>query len=807
LCEPQRKLLPRVARFQVFTLTASKRNPYAQGLEIMDSTSFHDLKLSSIRRRRADARSSKNFFAVLTTICAVLLISSTALHASPFGSVKVIVHDPQHRPVQGAEIVVQSRTSSLKQTGKTSDEGIGTVMKLPVGEYDVSVISPGFATNVQSVTVTSDNVQEMHFALAVASHQESVEVTAEPATVNPSSSTPETVVSRAEIAQTPGADRTNSMAMITNFVPGSAVVHDQLHVRGGHQVTWEIDGVPVPNTNIATNIGPQFDPKDIDYMEVQRGSFSAESGDRTYGNFNVITRTGFERSRQGELIASYGNLNTTDNQLSFGDHNDRSAYYLSLSGNRTDHGLETPTTDNLHNQSWGGGAFTSLILNATPNDQLRFVGAARTDRFQVPNAPDQQAAGIADREREQDVFGNFSWVHTFSPSVLLTVAPSFHFNRAAYEGLGAPDQRIVTTDNRASSYAGGEVTLAVVKGRHNARFGMYGFAQHDNTLIALTGTSVDGTTDPATLTPVNVPPTRRIAGAALNAFWVEDQYKVASWLTVNAGIRFTHFDGLVTENVGSPRVGAAIQIPRLNWIVRGAYSRYYQAPPLDTISDTILQATDPAAGFLPLQGERDEQHEIGLTIPVQKWTVDMNYFRTGAHNFFDHDAIGNSNLFFPLTIEAVRIVGYEATIKSPKLFNTVDMHLAYSHQTVEGSGVVTGGFTEFAPPPDGFFYLDHDQRHTLSTGFMTTLPWKAWLSGNLSFGSGFLDGDGPGHLPAYGTVDFALGRSFGENWSAKLTATNLTNRRYFIDLSNSFGGSHVSDPRMVAVQVRYRFHY
>jgi hypothetical protein len=177
-------------------------------------------------------------------------------------------------------------------------------------------------------------------------------------------------------------------------------------VRGGHQVTWEIDGVPVPNTNIATNVGPQFDPKDIDYMEVQRGSFSAESGDRTFGVFNVVTRTGFERAHEGELVASYGSLNSTDDQLSFGDHNDRSAYYVSLSGNRTDHGLETPTTANLHNQSGGGGVFTSLILNASPTDQLRFVGSARSDFYQVPNDADLQAAGVRDRERELDIFGS-----------------------------------------------------------------------------------------------------------------------------------------------------------------------------------------------------------------------------------------------------------------------------------------------------------------------------------------------------------------------------------------------------------------
>jgi outer membrane receptor protein involved in Fe transport len=225
------------------------------------------------------------------------------------------------------------------------------------------------------------------------------------------------------------------------------------------------------------------------------------------------------------------------------------------------------------------------------------------------------------------------------------------------------------------------------------------------------------------------------------------------------------------------------------------------------VSPGILTAVDPALAFLPLKGERDEQHEIGLTIPYRGWTLDFNQFRTGAHNFFDHDAIGNSNLFFPLTIEAARIVGFEASARSPRLFKDVNLHVAYSHQTIQGSGAVTGGLTDFTPPADAPFFLDHDQRDTLSTGFTSTLPQKIWLSGNVTFGSGFLNGDGPAHLPAYATLDLAVGRNFGENWSAKLTATNITDKRYFIDLSNTFGGSHVSDPRMVAVQVKYRFHY
>jgi hypothetical protein len=98
------------------------------------------------------------------------------------------------------------------------------------------------------------------------------------------------------------------MQMITEFVPGAYITHDMLHMRGGHQVSWQIDGVEIPNTNIASNLGAQIDPKDIDYPEVQRRSYNVDVGDRTYGVFNVVPRTGFERNRQGEVVVSAGNF-------------------------------------------------------------------------------------------------------------------------------------------------------------------------------------------------------------------------------------------------------------------------------------------------------------------------------------------------------------------------------------------------------------------------------------------------------------------------------------------------------------------
>jgi hypothetical protein len=213
------------------------------------------------------------------------------------------------------------------------------------------------------------------------------------------------------------------MNMITDYVPGAWMTDDQLHVRGGHQVTWAIDGVPIPNTNIASNVGPQIDPKDIDYLEAQRGGYSSVYGDRSYGVFNVVPRTGFERNSEGEFYSTYGSFNQTNDQINFGSHTEKFAYFGSLNGNRSDYGLSTPGPDVLHDRVWGPGGMATLIYSTGPKDQLRFVTTLRRDDYQIPNDPDTEVAGVRDIERERDAVVSLSWVHTFAPNVLLTESP------------------------------------------------------------------------------------------------------------------------------------------------------------------------------------------------------------------------------------------------------------------------------------------------------------------------------------------------------------------------------------------------
>lgn len=747
-----------------------------------------------------------------------LLLLAVAVSATIFGSVRGIIHDPQHRPIQGAMVMLKAKSSDWSKTTNTDVNGNFEFNAVPLGDYSVIVASPGFVQSTQAVRVESGTEPVVHLQLRVAVANETVNVSAQPAVAPTDSVTPTTIVSRTDVQRTPGADRTNSLAMITDYVPGAYVTHDQLHIRGGHQTSWLIDGVPVPNTNIASNLGAQFDPKDIDYLEVQRGSYSAAFGDRTYGVFNIAPRTGFERNREAELILSAGNFYQTNDQFNFGSHTERFAYYAGVNANRSNLGIETPVPQVVHDAENGYGGFGSLIFNVDPSNQLRLVTSLRKDYYQIPydpnpndieNAPiaangfvaQYPSLGLRDGDHESDAIVNFSWVHTFNSQVLLTVSPFYHYNRADYAS-SPQDFPVATTQNRGSTYGGGQVSLAVNGAKNNLQVGLYSFYQQDNELVGAVFNNGSGT--PFTDT--------QHASGNLEAFFIDDKFRPFSWLMLTAGMRPTRFSGGVSESAISPRFGASAVVPRLHWVFRAFYGHYYQAPPLVTASGPLLDFVQASnLGFIALHGERDEEYQFGVTIPYRGWTLDADNFRTNVVNFFDHNNIGESNLFFPITIGQAVIRGWELTLRSPRIAHRGQIHLAYSNQIAEAGGAITGGLTNFSLPA-GLSPVDHDQRNTLNVGGDASLPWHSYASTNVYYGSGFHNAfpgqPYPGdYLPQHTTWDLTLGKDFGEKYSLSLNALNVANRRVELDNSVTFGGFHWNNPREIYAEFRYRFHY
>jgi hypothetical protein len=738
----------------------------------------------------------------LGLLAALALLAPPRTWAAAFGSVTGTVQDAQSKAVSGAHVRLESLASGAVRTVQTDRHGRFDFVNVELGTYRLSVVHRGFTPFTEPVTVESGYFPSPRILLVrpVELAEVTVSALAEPPPVV-ASATPITLVSQKDIQRTPGADRTNSLAMITSYVPGAYVVHDQLHVRGGHQTAWLIDGVEIPNTNIGGNLGPQIDPKDIQTLGAERGGYEADEGDRTYGIFNVIPKSGLGRDEEGVLDVSAGNFAQTNDYLSLSSHTGNFAYYASVNGNRSTLGIETPVSAVIHDAEEGYGGFTNLIYQPGGEDEFHLVAQSRADQYEVPSAPGDR---VDDVQREADTFAVASWAHTFSSQAVLTSSLLYHYNRANYDG-GPGDDPISTTDQRSSTYEGGQEDLRLSAGRHHLDVGLFGFAQQDNELFHLLFNA-----DSDDAGDVGGPPLTEVIqpSGGLAAAYLQDTFEATHWLSLSAGVRQTHFHGNVTENATDPRLGVTVILPRIGWALTASWGKYYQAPPLETLAGPLAQfATSSDTGFLPLRGERDTERQFGLTIPLQGWSVEADYFVNEAKNFFDHDAIGNSDVFLPLTVQGARIKAYELTVRSPPSWRYGQAHLAFSNQTADGFGGITGGLTDFEPGA-GAFALDHDQRNTLNAGLDATLPEGFFASVNLYYGSGFANGDAPpSHLPGHAELDLAAGKMLSRDLSVSLTALNVSNRRLLTDNSLTFGGVHWNYPFQIYAELRYGFHY
>jgi Carboxypeptidase regulatory-like domain/TonB dependent receptor len=744
--------------------------------------------------------------------------------ATVFSSLHGVVHDKQHFPIKDAEVTVHAADSEFELKAITGPDGLFDLPSVPLGTYRIHVEAKGFATADEVITLYSGTNPVLHIPLNVGSVNTTVTVNAREEPLD--SMTPTTLVSRADIDETPGASRTIGTEMITDYVPGSYMTHDMLHMRGGHQTSWLLDGIAIPNTKIASNVGPQIDPKDIDQLEVERGSYDSELGDRTYGVFNVVARSGFERNRDAELVLTGGNFYTGETQLSLGDHSAKTAWYTSLTGSRSNYGLAPPVVAIYHDATNSESGFVSVMRNQTPKDQLRFTGQIRNDHFQVPYDNSDRdyeftsgyydSFGLRDAQTEHDGFAIANWVHTLSPKAMFQVAPFYHLNESDYDSSPL-DPTVATTWHQRSNYVGGQADYRADVGKRNSfSAGLYSFWQNENDLFGFIVNDGSATSQPNTT---------GIANAGLVEFYLSDHLRVNQWITLLGGERFSIYRSALNETAIYPRVGATVVIPRLHWVFRGFYGHFFQPAPLQTVSSSVLNYASNLPGgentFTPIPSERDEEHQFGVQIPYRGWMLDITNVKNRVNNFLDHSNLGESNMYFPIAVDGALVRAWEMTLRSPRLAKLGQFHLPYSNQIAEQRGNIIGGFTctiSTDPACDlgpDYTPLDHDQRNTLNTGFTTSLPFKTWFATNVYYGSGFTNGiaganEGPyngNYLPVHTTFDVSAGHSFGERLSFTGSILNVTNHRVLLDNSITIGGFHFNDPRMFQASLKYRFHF
>jgi len=312
----------------------------------------------------------------------------------------------------------------------------------------------------------------------------------------------------------------------------------------------------------------------------------------------------------------------------------------------------------IHDQANGYGGIYFADVQRGCAESTAAGGAVTAGFYQIPITPGQVQN---DSTKRGMGLCWFTWVRTFSPGLVLTVSPFYHYNnvnmgvaRLTTEfGDGDASRRIMKEGRR------------ICRGLRNATIcgpAFYGFAEQASQLFGLVCNV------PTECNNVNPPVTTSPTGG-LAAAYVEDQIKLTSWLSVDGGIRQTHYSAEVVEKASSPRVGASLRIPKLNWVFRAFYGHFIRRRRSRRFPGRCWTGRDqPESGIHSAATRRARR---GASVRRQPFPYgdgrSMLYFLTRAKNYFDHNNFNNSNLFFPITIQGARISGWELTVRSPQI--------------------------------------------------------------------------------------------------------------------------------------------
>jgi hypothetical protein len=219
-----------------------------------------------------------------------LLFSSIALAQGANNAVVVgSVTDPNHAGVPRATITL-THVATQAVTKVTADaEGRYRTPPLRIGEYVLTVLSPGFKELRRTgVTLSIGDIREINAELLVGQVSQSVSVSDQPPLLQTSDSSVGTVITNKQIVDLPlnGRDYLQLAALSAGTVP-AATTGGGISIGGqaGSQAAFLLDGLDNNNQQISTShssqkeiIKPSVDA--IEEFKVVTNSYSAESVDR-----------------------------------------------------------------------------------------------------------------------------------------------------------------------------------------------------------------------------------------------------------------------------------------------------------------------------------------------------------------------------------------------------------------------------------------------------------------------------------------------------------------------------------------------
>ncbi len=230
-------------------------------------------------------------------LCLVLLAGASAFAQSTFGTFVGTVQDQSGSVIAGAVITITNLDENATRSATSNSAGQYQLLNVPSGRYSMSVVKPGFAaTKVNDITLDARQERRVDLNLALASVQQTVEVSAEAATINTENATIVNTMGNQEVTQLPANYRGASTSPLGAIVAAPDVQQDQygnIALTGSqpYQVDYSVDGASSVNilfNSPASNMFPSAEM--LGEFKVSAINNNAEFA--TTGDVTVTTKSG-----------------------------------------------------------------------------------------------------------------------------------------------------------------------------------------------------------------------------------------------------------------------------------------------------------------------------------------------------------------------------------------------------------------------------------------------------------------------------------------------------------------------------------
>ena len=181
---------------------------------------------------------------LIVFILAVCCSGSSAFAQDVTATITGIVTDPTGRIVANADIKAQDLDRGTIWPTHTNGSGLYTITQLPVGRYEVRVVSPGFRTAVESpIELQLNQVASVNIKLVLGAANETVQVTSEAPLLQTDTTDVGTVIDARTNVSLPLASR--NYLQLTLLTPGAVTVQPtgfQSGQNAGQVARPEING-------------------------------------------------------------------------------------------------------------------------------------------------------------------------------------------------------------------------------------------------------------------------------------------------------------------------------------------------------------------------------------------------------------------------------------------------------------------------------------------------------------------------------------------------------------------------------------